>query len=69
MTPNASLNDPTPHYVTPTENATITFIEGSRLQIILTNSTYFKMIAEVPQNHYLAIGFGSNMTNSDMIIW
>jgi hypothetical protein len=43
--------------------------DGSFLNVSILNSTFVRFHAEVPNNHYLGIGFGTVMANSDMIIW
>jgi len=45
-------------------------LANSLLTIKLNTTTnQFKFTATVPNNNYLSIGFGSSMTNTDMILW
>ncbi len=45
-------------------------LERTQLFIELENDkNIIKFIANVPLNSYFSIGFGSTMTNTDMILW
>eukprot|EP00347_Sterkiella_histriomuscorum_P019560 403341168 len=47
----------------------VQFNDGSILQASILNTTHILIEAEVPHNHMLAIGFGSYMENSDMVMF
>ena len=45
------------------------FGDGSMLDAFFLNDTHIAFEVSVPNNHFLAVGFGSYMENADMVMW
>lgn len=40
-----------------------------KITVLRLDQTNVRFIVEVPNNHYIALGFGSSMRNCDMVVW